>query len=181
MDREQEEESNRRLEVKTYTGNLRRRHMTLVEVLVYMSLVALVSGLAIRIFFGGMDAAATVRSSSERVLNTFRQGDRWREDIQKAKRVEAGQDRTALRLVKDNGDIIHYRLQEHDLHRIRHDSENGRTATVVVKKVQNCRFTPFPADNPRGWKMALELQTKQDKSKIDPLFDFIAVPQQGGE
>lgn len=152
-------------------SQLRCRPMTLIETLVYVALFAVVSGVAVELFITGSNAAHSVSRACDRIVNVTRQGDRWRADVRNALDITVNEQHDSVEIVTRGGNVIEYTFRDHTVWR----SHNAGSETAFIPRVQQCRFTRYSPDQPRAWKMALELREESGNAGVEPLFDFIAV------
>lgn len=159
------------------TGSCRVRHQgfTLIEVLTYGAILLVVSGLAMKAFFATLDHARDVRRVAHDITRALDAGERWRADVRQAtgtpKLVEDG-GAMALHLPRADGETIYFFDGETVLRRTR-DDVPWQPALTAVKRA---RFVADQRKHASGWRWEVELQTRNPKPRVHPVFSFQAVP-----
>lgn len=145
-------------------GDVRKaRGMFLVQLLVYLAILAVISFLAFDLFFSLSSGARRVRIAGEDIVRTMNVGERWRGDV-----------RAAGTVVAEGGSIrmgnVSYELSDGAVKRI----EAGRVVTVLPN-VLDSRFVRDARTAVIAWRWELELVNPDSRSKMKSLFTFIAV------
>jgi Tfp pilus assembly protein FimT len=152
------------------------RAFTLIEALVYMSVLFVILGMGYVAMYRSMDASAGLRRSTDDIARALKAGERWREDIRDAAapvRVEN---------LGDNGNILHVRQARTEVSYRFADNRvlrrTGQSAWLPV--LENVKASTFVADQrskTTAWRWELELQLYRKRtSRIPELFTFISVP-----
>jgi type II secretory pathway component PulJ len=147
----------------------------LIEMLVYISLLALLTGLGYAAAYRCMNHSTALRRSLEDITNAVRAGEKWRQDFRAAGtqvRVETNAAEQILRLAGP-GKPVAYRFSENTISRRVGNSE----WSTVLARVKSSAFIPDPRPNASAWRWEVELQPRTKRfGQIPPLFTFFAVP-----
>ena len=149
--------------------------VTLLECLVYVSVVTVVLGIGMATFWRAWDANKAIRRDAEDIVRALHAGEQWRADLRAATgpvRPEDSEGAQRLRIPSAQGEIV-YTLTNGELRR---QARPGARETVVLTKVKSCRMQPDPRPHVTAWRWELELQTARRKARLRPLFTFEAVP-----
>ncbi|NBR87379.1 MAG: type II secretion system protein [Verrucomicrobia bacterium] len=146
---------------------------TLIECLVYISVFALVMGLAMQVFFAGRDGSDRLRRNADDLTRALHAGERWREDV----RTATG----APRVIEENGqtwlaiphgsNVTVYTHFKTGVWRQEHTNAPWAPALAQVKA---SRMESDTRTHVAAWRWEVELQIKDDKKRTRPLFTFLA-------
>ncbi|MFO1478135.1 MAG: prepilin-type N-terminal cleavage/methylation domain-containing protein [Verrucomicrobiota bacterium] len=149
---------------------------TLIEVLMYIFLLALVTGAAGTAFFRSWDASKALARNAENITRTLDAGESWRADIRTANgpiRQEGAHGAEQLRIPTARGDIV-YSLVNSEIWR--HDP--AQPAPVrLLGQVASSRMQPDPRTHVTAWSWDVRLQTRRHTVHTIPQFRFEAVPE----
>jgi len=154
-----------------------RRGIMLVDCLVYISLLALILGLAFSAFYRTLEHSTRLERNAADIIRALHVGERWRADVRSATgelRVSDDTNGVALHIPRGQGGIA-YIFREGVVHR--EEVPGGRHEVVLP----NVKLSGFFRDSRRhvaGWRWELELQGKQEVSRVKPMFSFLAVAPQ---
>jgi type II secretory pathway pseudopilin PulG len=154
----------------------RRDAFTLIETLVYMSMLLVLMALGYTAMYRSMDASSGLRRNASDITRALDAGEHWREDIRTATqppRVERISDReTLLHIPHAHGEIT-YRFADNRVTRRVGSSEWSPALELVEKST----FISDPRQNVTAWKWEVELQPyRKSLTRLHPLFTFFAVP-----
>ncbi len=147
---------------------------SLIEMLVYIGVLAVLMGVGYGAVYRCMDTSLALRRNAEEIAGALHIGEIWRADVRAAgrdARMETNSMGQILRLPQP-GKTIAYRFSDGTVAR-----QVGNSGwTPLLRNVKSCEFLseqrPVPA-----WRWELELQTRRKTlSHVPPLFTFIAVP-----
>jgi type II secretory pathway pseudopilin PulG len=152
----------------------RTRALTLIETLVYMSVVMVLIGIGTVALFRAMDNSLALRRNAGDITDALHAGENWRSDVRAAGRrvqLETNATEQILRLSGVHGDVS-YRFATNAVFR-----RLGRNDwTPVLGNVKASAFVADRRENVNAWRWELELQTRtKNISRVRPLFTFIAV------
>jgi len=152
-----------------------RAGFSLVEVLVYMTVMVVLVGVGYVALYRSMDTSNALRRNGEDIANALRAGENWRADV-RAANGQIQQTNTAeesiLSLPGTRGEVS-YRFAEHTLFR----RMGNNPWSPVLKNVEASTFILETRPNTTVWRWELELQPRAKKlTSLRPLFTFLAVP-----
>ena len=154
-----------------------RRGIMLIDCLVYISLLALILGLAFAAFYRTLEHSTRLERNAADIVRALNVGERWRADVRSATsaiRTVNDTNGIALRIPGDQGSII-YIFREGAVHR---EETPGGRHEVVLPNVKVSGFFRDSRQHVVGWRWELELQGKQEVSRVKPMFSFLAVAAQ---
>ena len=152
------------------------RGFTLIEALVYMSMLFLILGMAYTAMYRSMDTSAGLRRNANDIARAMNAGERWREDMRNAtgpiRLEQTGQDETVLH-VPEGREEIAYRFSTNSVSR---RTGNGQWLPVL-DRVKTSDFIADQRKTVTAWRWEVELQSyRKAIVRTRPLFTFIAVP-----
>ena len=157
------------------TERTTKNGISLIEMLVYMSVLLVIMGVGYAALYNCMDYSTALRRSSDDIVNALHAGENWRAEM----RTSAGQiqlettpDEQIIRLRGTHGEVS-YRFANNTIFRRLGNNE----WSPVLARVKASTFTSESRHNVAVWRWELELQTRTKKvNRVLPLFTFIAVP-----
>jgi len=164
--------------MKLRSSKRQHRHeaFTLIETLVYMSLLFVVLGLGYTAMYRSMDASAGLRRNASDITHALDAGERWREDVRTAAqplRIErVGDEETLLHIPQANAEVT-YRFTSNNVLR-----QVGSTeSSLALEHVNTSTFISDARQKVTVWKWEIELQPyRKSLTHLHPLFTFLAVP-----
>ena len=143
---------------------------SLLECLVYISVLAVVLTLAYPTFYRAMKGARDLRRNADDIARALHAGERWRGDVRAvtaAPRAEAG----ALILPRRESDVV-YSFEAGAIWR-----KDARGKVRVLRDVKASRMETVRTEEVNGvvWRWELELASSEPAVRIRPLFTFQAV------
>jgi len=150
-----------------------RSGITLIECLVYISLVFVVLGLATAAFYRCFDNMKALRRNTDDITQALHVGELWRADIRAATRpLQFDAADQLLRITQRDGEVAYQFADAQVLRRTRSEAP----WVVVLPKVQNSHMQPEVRAQVTAWRWELELKTLRQPAVMRPLFTFTAVP-----
>lgn len=155
-----------------------RRHeaFTLIEALVYMSLLVVVMALGYMAMYRSMDASTGLRRNASDITQALDAGERWREDVRSATqspRVEHVSDQESILHIPRADVEVSYRFSSNTVSRRVGSAE----WSLALEHVNNSSFISDPRQKVTAWKWEVELQPyRKGLTHLPPLFTFLAVP-----
>lgn len=149
-----------------------RRGYTLIELMVYVAVYALLLGLGFMCLYRCFDHFTTLRRNSDDITRATRAGEIWRRDIRGATaaiQLDADQ---ALHIPQQYGETI-YRFVDSQVYR---QTSAGAPATVLLARVRASTMRPEARARVNAWRWEVELQTRKQPVRMLPVFTFLAVP-----
>ena len=142
----------------------------LLEVLVFIALLAVILGLAYQAYWRCSDNSRRLQQNAADILAAVQAGERWREDIRLGREIAGGVD--AVRIVQ-SGDVIEYRFTQQAVWR--RSTQTGRTIRLL-SSVKASEMRPDTRRQVSAWRWEVELQSRKAPPYLRPLFTFEAVP-----
>ncbi|NBV21970.1 MAG: hypothetical protein EBS05_08625 [Proteobacteria bacterium] len=146
---------------------------TLIECLVWVAMLAMIFGFILQLFFSGRAGADGLRRNADDITRALHAGERWREDVRTAtappRLIE--QDGHRQLVVQTGTNVIAYAFFEDTVWRRPQTNQAWQPALVRVKA---SRMEADPRERITAWRWELELQAKDPKKRVTPLFTFLA-------
>jgi type II secretory pathway component PulJ len=150
---------------------------TLIECLVYISLVFVILGLATAAFYRCFDNMKALRRNTDDITQALHAGELWRADIRAATRpVQFDPTDQLLRISHPNGEVSYKFADAQVLRRTGADA----SWVVVLPKVENSQMQSDSRGQVAAWRWELELKSLRKPATMRPLFTFTAVPNVTG-
>lgn len=150
-----------------------RSGLSLVEMLVYMSVLMVITGVGFVALYRGMDNSVALRRSGGDIAKALRAGERWRADVRASTgqiRAEIIQEEQVIHLPGALGPLT-YRFATNTILR-----GTGNGWVPVLSNVHSSAFRSEVRHGVLVWHWELELRPNTKKlSRVRPLFTFIAV------
>lgn len=153
-----------------------RAGYSLIECLVYISLVVVVLGCASLAMYRGLDQLIVLKRNADDISAALKVGELWRADVRAGLggignvQTEAG---PAVRIETTAGDVM-YHTADNVLWRTK-----GGARAPVLRNVKNSAMTPELRGGVTAWRWELELQPRAKggvkPGRVRPLFTFLAV------
>jgi hypothetical protein len=146
----------------------------LIDVLVYIALLALILGLAFAAFYRTLEHSRQLERNVADVLHALRTGERWRKDMRSATQppsLARSAEALTLRIPHAHGHVA-YVFRDGAV--FREEAPGGQQLEVLP----NVKASDFHRDAHRhvtAWRWELELRGKQTATRVQPLFTFQAV------
>ena len=146
------------------------RGFTMIEMLVYIAVLAVVVNLAFFAYYRYDQQMRNVRRNADDIVRAMRAGERWRDDVRNA---------TASPRAIEDGMVIPWRSGE--IVYVFADGTVWRRAagsqTVALKNVSASTMSSDPRDRVSAWRWELELTSPKKTVLMRPLFTFTAVSE----
>jgi prepilin-type N-terminal cleavage/methylation domain-containing protein len=144
------------------------RGYTMIEMLVYIAVLAVVVNLASFAYFRYDQQMRDVRRNADDIVRAMRAGERWRDDVRNA---------TAPPQAIENG--LEIPLRAGEIAYVFADGTVWRRAAgsqaVALKNVKASTMSTDPRGRVSAWRWELELASPKKTVLIRPLFTFTAV------
>lgn len=146
---------------------------TLVEVLVYMSVLTVVMGLAFSAFYQCQTNSAHLQRNAQQIARVIRAGEQWRKDIRQSTGVLFQQQdgKPLVRLPSSTGEAAYLFNGSNVLRRLP-GKENW---VIFLERVKNSEMRVDQRKNISVCSWELELLPAKANSRVKPLFSFMAV------
>jgi Tfp pilus assembly protein FimT len=173
-----EEMNDSRLTTGRYHSRLAGRGCSgilLLECLVYLSVVSIVFGFGLLLFHGVVKSSQRFRQASEEMIMALRTGERWREDIQAAiAPVDLSSSaQGGMLVVRTAGGESRYAFEAGELRRSR---SGAARMEVILSGVKSSEWSLERRGDMQVWRWELELEARVPRSRLRPMFTFLAVP-----
>jgi Tfp pilus assembly protein PilW len=152
----------------------RKRGVSLVECLVYISMSLVVLGVASSVFYRAWDNSKHLRHNADDIVQALHAGELWRADIRSATGSLESTDADAaakLRIPTANGVVV-YTFADGALRR---QAPGNTPEQVLLAHVKSSRMQSDARSKVTAWRWELELQPVQKKPRMLPLFTFESV------
>jgi len=147
--------------------------VTLIECLVYISLVFVILGLATVAFYRCFDNMKSLRRNTDDITQALHAGELWRADIRAAtKPVQFEAADQLLRISHQSGEVAYKFADAQVLRRTGADA----SWVVVLPKVEKSQMQAAARNQVTAWQWELELKALRKPAAMRPLFTFTAVP-----
>lgn len=151
------------------------RGFTLIETLVYISVLFIILELAFVAMYRSMDASTGLRRNASDITRALDAGERWREDVRGATqplRLEhMGDNESVLHIPQTHGEVA-YRFSSNSVAR---QAGHGEWFPLL-NNVQASNFIADPREKVAAWRWELELRHyRKSLTQMRPLFTFISV------
>ncbi len=153
----------------------RESGLMLLELLAYMSLLAIVLALTAVVFNTALTQAAHLRRNIADIERAAKAGERWRADVRSATgpiQIESRDGATAFEIPQSSGKVVYFILPK-AIHR---RSAERDTPEVFLTGVNSAQMAVDRRAHATGYRWELELERRQKNARLRPLFTFIAVP-----
>jgi hypothetical protein len=149
--------------------------ISLTECLVYIAVLAVLMSVGGFTVAKAWDQSRALSRSTTDIHRTVNTGERWRADIRAANgQIQAARtgDGETLRIPTAAG-TVEYQWAKGELSR----RANAQAPWVkILPRVKASHMQREPRGNVIAWRWEVELEPSQKKSRLRPLFTFLAVP-----
>jgi type II secretory pathway pseudopilin PulG len=153
------------------------RGYTLIEVMVYISMLFLILGMGYAAMYRSMDTSRGLSRNANDIARAMKAGERWREDVRNAAasiRAETiSPNETVFHIPQGHGEVD-YRFTSNSVARRAAKGE----WVPVLDSVKASDFIVDPRKTVTAWRWEVELLPyRKAIVRTRPLFTFIAVPE----
>ena len=144
---------------------------TLIEMLVYMAIFAVVVGCATVTFFACWDNTKTLRREADDVARALDVGERWRADIRAATAaadLTVTGDSEKLRIPAAAGEVT-YTFANGE---IRRQAGLAAPDTLWLSGVKSSQMQSEARGRVAAWRWELELKSARREARLRPMFTF---------
>jgi hypothetical protein len=156
----------------------RRSGIMLIDCLVYVTLLALILGLAFSAFYRTHEHTNRLGRNVSDIVRALRAGERWRDDVRSATgpvRMVTNTAQVSLQIPTVKGEIV-YLFRDGAMVR---ETQPGGQREEVLPQVKASGFHRDSRRQVTSWRWELELRGRQEVTRVRPLFTFQAVPREG--
>lgn len=161
---------------EAWCGRAGPRHsgaFSLIECLVYMSLLAVVMALSMQVFFQSRESSDQLRRHADEITRMLHAGERWRDDVRSATaplHLRVTDYQTWLTIPRGKNLTV-YTIFKSGVWRQEH---GGAAWTPTLAAVKLSRMEPDVRAHVSAWRWEVELPSK-DSKQTKPRFTFLAV------
>ncbi|HEY1789754.1 MAG TPA: prepilin-type N-terminal cleavage/methylation domain-containing protein [Verrucomicrobiae bacterium] len=150
-----------------------RSGISLIECMVYVSVLAILMGIALGVFYVCWGGFRAVISTTDDVSAALRAGERWRADVRGASGTISVENSTSGQTVNipENGNQIVYSFNSDEVRR--QVGPNG-FSQLVLPKVKSSEMKSDVRSGVRAWQWELELRERPREPHLPMLFTFEA-------
>ena len=154
--------------------NPHRRGFTLIECLVYITVLAVILAIGSAAFYRFWDQDKAIRRNIDDIVRTLHAGESWRADLRSASgviRVETNGTDQTLHIPSASGEIV-YAFTDGEVRK----QITGGVWNVVLPAVISSQMQIDSRAQVNAWRWEVELPVQKKNAKIRPLFSFEVVP-----
>jgi Tfp pilus assembly protein FimT len=151
------------------------RGFTIIECLVYISVMAVILGIGLMAFYRCWDDNKAITRNGNDIVRTLKAGETWRADMRAATgpiHVVTTSSEQTVRIPSGKKDLT-YSFANGEL---RKRTGNDSPWYVVLPKVKSSQMEMDKRDAVTAWRWELELASQRKNAKVRPLFTFEVVP-----
>ena len=151
------------------------RGFTIIECLVYISVMAVILALGLEAFYRCWDDNKAITRNGNDIVRTLKAGEMWRADMRAATgpiNLVTTNSEQILRIPSGKQELI-YSFVDGE---IRKRTDESSTWHVVLPKVKSSQMEIDKRDQVTAWRWEVELTSQRRDGKMRPLFSFEVVP-----
>ncbi|MBL9171137.1 MAG: prepilin-type N-terminal cleavage/methylation domain-containing protein [Verrucomicrobiales bacterium] len=150
------------------------RGATLIELLVYIAIFAVVLTLAISAYHQADVTSRGLSRNAAEIVRAVQAGEFWRREVRAAvgrPRLEAaGEGLAVLRLPLSGGEVLyHFKAGQ-----VWRQDPSQAQPVIFLPEVKNSQFFAERRGEVDGWRWELELMSRRTNAAIKPRFTFLA-------
>jgi len=150
-----------------------RSGVTLIECLVYVAVLAILTGVALGVFYLCWNGFQGVISTTDDVSAALRAGERWRADIREATGTISVENDASGQIIKipENGKQIVYSFNSGEMRR---QAGPNSLSQLILPKVKSSDMKSDARGGVKAWQWELELPQRPRGPHVPILFTFEA-------
>ncbi len=152
----------------------RQAGILLTECLVYISVFAILSGIATSVFYFCWDHTRAVVSATGDLEAVLKVGERWRADVRKAIgpiAVQTASDGETVQIPEAGKEVV-YRFHDGE---IRRQVGTSEFSELLLPKVKSSEVKPDMRGEVTAWRWELQIKSRRKETSMPLLFTFEAV------
>jgi prepilin-type N-terminal cleavage/methylation domain-containing protein len=154
--------------------NRKQGGFTIIECLVYMSVLGVILAIGSAAFYRCWDDNKAITRNGDDIVRALKAGEAWRADLRSATGpvhiATTGSEQT-LHIPRGKGELV-YSFADGEM---RKQAGKDGPWTVVLPKVKSSQMQSEKRDQVTAWRWELELVSGRKNAKVLPLFTFEAV------
>ncbi len=164
------------MKLRFHSSNNRSRHRaaTLIECLVYVSVMTTILAVASIAFYRCYDHMRSLRRNADDITRVLHIGEQWRNDVRQAVRPPTFDETDQTLHVQHKNGIVDYRFGENEI--LRRAAADAPWTSVLT----NLSQSQMKLETQHGivvWRWEIELRPLRKPARVQPLFTFTAVPE----
>jgi prepilin-type N-terminal cleavage/methylation domain-containing protein len=151
------------------------RGFTIIECLVYISVMAVILALGLEAFYRCWDDNKAITRNGNDIVRTLKAGEMWRADLRAATgpiNITTTNSEQTLRIPTGKKELV-YSFVDGE---VRKRSDESSPWQVVLPKVKSSQMEMDKRDHVTAWRWEVELTSQRRDGKMRPLFSFEVVP-----
>lgn len=151
----------------------RQAGILLTECLVYISVFAILFGIATTAFYFCWDHTRAIVYATQDIAVALHAGEQWRADVRSATgkiSVETSATGEVVR-IPETGKVISYRFEAGEVRR-----EIASSSQVLLAKVKTSQVRSDARGSVNAWRWELQLNETRKETHLPLMFTFAAVP-----
>ena len=151
------------------------RGFTLIECLVYMSVLTIVLGVGSAAFYRCWDNNKAMTQNGNDIVRTLKAGEIWRDDMRAATgpiQISITNSDQTIRIPRGNKELI-YAFADGE---VRKQTDSNSAWQVVLSKVKSSQMQIDKREQVTAWRWEVELEATRKNIHTHPLFTFEVVP-----
>lgn len=161
--------------MKTYCPNRTRHGFTILECLVYVSVLGVILAIGSAAFYRCWDDNKAITHNGDDIVRTLKAGEIWRADLRSATgpvQVTSSGSGQTIHIPCGNRQLIYSFANDEVWKQIGKDG----AWQIVLPKVKSSQMQSEKRDHVTAWRWEVELASTRKNAKMQPLFTFEAVP-----
>jgi hypothetical protein len=153
-----------------------RSAIVLIDLLVYISLLAIVLALIAVVFDKGLQQSAQLQRNISDIERALKAGERWRAEVRSATappRIDKVEGVDFFYIPVGTNEIA-YSFQSNRVYRFISSKDGWE---VALKDVKAAQVFVEAREHASGWRWEVELERRRRTAHVRPLFTFLAVPE----
>ena len=149
--------------------------ITLIECLVYISVLFVIVGAGYLALYHATDNTKGLRRNADDIAAALSVGERWRQDIRAATgriQVENIETNQVVRIPQQQGEVSY----EFAAGRLRRQQRADAPWQIVLPRVQASAMAADPRQRVTAWRWDLTIKCASRTVRLKPVFSFAAVP-----
>ena len=152
----------------------RHRAATLIECLVYVSVMTTILAVASIAFYRCYDHMRSLRRNADDITRVLHIGEQWRNDVRLAIRPPTLNETDQTLHVQHKNGVVDYRFGEYEILR---RAAADAPWTSVLTNVSDSQMRQEQQHGVATMRWEIELRPLRKPARVQPLFTFTAVPE----